>query len=347
MNSTYGEIQATPIDYRNESYIITFKGKNELVAFLIVGYLRVILTPVIITSGFVGNGASFAVFKSRRMKHSSFSTFFLSTLAMTDVLFLFFLFLTWLSEFIPTMMSSPIICCIFGFITYVTSFLSVWLNVIFSTERFIYVCFPLRGKYICTKVRRRLVVIVTLIAGCSQYLYVFWTTQHSIFNGHHICTTKREYASIINAMVWMDSFTTMVFPLLLTLVLNSSVIFKMSKWKTRSTNQTHRFENIKVQISVTKTLLLISFIFFTLHIPSHILRLHVLVGYFRNRQKVNEWTYIFKEISQLLYYFSFSVNIFIYYSTAKSFREVLDSKLRILRRTARSTFSRKTQETSF
>lgn len=130
-------------------------------------WVQRVLVPIVVTVGVIGNLVTVVVLTRRRMRSST--NMYLTALAVSDLLYLIFMFSLSLEHY-PGF-SGP------DFRTYweynpfgrwfadATSSSSVWLTVSFTVERYIAVCHPLRGKVLCTE-RRARAVIGCVFAAC-------------------------------------------------------------------------------------------------------------------------------------------------------------------------------------
>ena len=119
--------------------------------------LHLYVTPVIIFVGLVGNVCSFVVFVFTHLRELSASVY-LASLAVADTGFLLQLFAMWLGYVRVFVFHMNGWCQTFVYVSYVTSFLSVWLVVGFTVERYVAVCHPLRRHDMCTLRRAKMVV---------------------------------------------------------------------------------------------------------------------------------------------------------------------------------------------
>jgi len=86
-------------------------------------------------------------------------------------------------------------CKMFSYMTYVSSFLSVWFVIIFSFERYLAIQFPLKRHILCRP--RRAWMVVISITGLALLLYNFalWTSvvevHHNSSGGYvHVCQVR-------------------------------------------------------------------------------------------------------------------------------------------------------------
>ncbi|XP_045179092.1 neurotensin receptor type 1-like [Mercenaria mercenaria] len=278
--------------------------------------MRSVVIPVIAGVGLVGNTLSLMVFLSRRMRKSPCSVF-QAALAIVDNTFLFGLLITWMDGECHAFLTVDLACQLLIFITYVTSFLSVWFIVGFTCERFLAIYFPLKCKYICNSFRQKVIVVVLTLTAIVLYIFTFWMFEMKQWNSSLKCMFKTEHYKLLNIVVWIDTFLTMVIPFILITVLNALIVravfnsperresLSLRSLSSNSSSMESNERRIRTrhleqrssqqpyssalqrngfghfghrsQIRVTKRLLLVSSMFLLLNLPSHIMRLHNLI----------------------------------------------------------------------
>ncbi|XP_014262107.1 FMRFamide receptor-like [Cimex lectularius] len=124
-----------------------------------------VFVPVIVIIGIIGNVITIIVLTRKRMKSSTNS--YLTALASSDLLFLVFNMILSLEHYRGM---KHLDCITYWqiwrfsiWLADVTGGISVWLTVSFTLERYIAVCYPLKGKIICTESRARKVITVIVI----------------------------------------------------------------------------------------------------------------------------------------------------------------------------------------
>ena len=126
--------------------------------------------PVIVLMGTVGNTLSFCVLLRRRMR-STPMYFYLTLLAIADTFVLYVsAFKVWIRAMtrFEVLHMSNVGCKLFMFILLCSFYMSAWLVVLVTLDRFLVVWFPFRG-YLFMRIRRARFV------HCShfRYYYVF------------------------------------------------------------------------------------------------------------------------------------------------------------------------------
>lgn len=302
-----------------------------MATYNIAKIIRNICIPTIVFIGVFGNFVSMLVFASNYLRSSSSSTF-LVALAFVDNVFLLCLFLSWLDGSVKNILTSLPVCRIIAYSTYMSSFLSVWFVVGFTVERHIAICHPLHAKLFCTKVRERITVILLLIISVFLYHFSFWTTDVAIYPVERIarCSLDKSFIHFLNIVTWIDTVLTMLIPFVLICYMNIRVAFTAAKFQEKrkaclslrdaKSAKLGTFRS-KQQMRVTRTLLLVSTTFLVLNLPSHVSKLSSLISV--STLNINMTQYLIQEISQMLYYFSFSMNFFLYALYGKHFQKSL------------------------
>ncbi|XP_021346943.1 cysteinyl leukotriene receptor 2-like [Mizuhopecten yessoensis] len=300
--------------------------------------LRNVFLPIIVIIGLTGNTVTIVVFISTHMKKSS-ATAFLATLAFVDNVFLVALFTTWFDGSVSNIIKTEGVCQLLVYVTYVTSFLSIWYVVGFTAERYIAICHPFRAPIVCSRFREKIYVIILAVVAGVLYNYALWTTSVVELNGVYRCGYKFKYMSLLEKVTWIDTIITMIIPFLLILLMNIKVVCKAAAFHrkrkhclkpTDSFNSSisrskSRALRSKPQMRVTRTLVLVSTTFLVLNLPSHVRRLYTLIIYTTTQQEteIAMYHYLLQEITQLLYYSTFSVNFFLYALYGKHFQSSL------------------------
>lgn len=305
--------------------------EHGMATYNIAKLMRNICIPTIVFIGVFGNFVSMLVFASNYLRSSSSSTF-LVALAFVDNVFLLCLFLSWFDGSVKNILTSLPLCRIIAYSTYMSSFLSVWFVVGFTVERHIAICHPLHAKLFCTKVRERITVILLLIISVCLYHFSFWTTDVAIYPSERIarCSIDKTFIHFLNIVTWIDTVLTMLIPFVLICYMNIRVAFTAAKFqeKRKACLSLRDAKSVKLgtfrskqQMRVTRTLLLVSTTFLVLNLPSHVSKLSSLISV--STLDINMTQYLIQEISQILYYFSFSMNFFLYALYGKHFQKSL------------------------
>ena len=156
-----------------DQYDVSSGGEHDNIQY--GGLFYACVTPLIICAGVLGNLISLRVFFSRRLRKLSASVY-MAAISISDLMvLLIYVLLDWLRKGLPHfprahslgwIINTPGICETFLYFSYLFRFVSVWLIVVFTIERYIAACRPLQRKLICTKtVGRRAIMGVTVVGS--------------------------------------------------------------------------------------------------------------------------------------------------------------------------------------
>ena len=337
----------TPFSHNiSENFSKAFEHSNddETHYIMAVKILRNVYIPVIATIGLIGNTMSLLVFSARSMKESSCSVF-LASLAFVDNIFLISLLITWIDGEFYDILVNDFTCQVIIFITYVTSFLSVWFIVGFTCERFFAICFPLRSSYICSVFREKVTVVALTFIACLVYNFSFWTITVQKIGSRPRCMYKFKYMEFLEVATWVDTIVTMIVPFVTIALVNTKVLHTAIKFSSRrqstvnltikrlcrNTIQNCKYETFKLKkdnphLRVTRTLLLVSTTFLFLNLPSHVIRLYNLIiatNSSRSNFSLSMKFFFIQEVASMLYYTTFSCNFVLYTLFGRNFKSSL------------------------
>lgn len=179
------EENSTEIDY---GLILSGKVLDELTRYY---------PPVLVFLGSIGNILSLLVLSRRSLRNLS-SSYFLAALNINDTCFLMCVLITWLAYFDINISNYDYACQILTFMSGLCSFLSVWLVVAFTAERFVAVLFPLRRRTLCTVKKACKVLLFTTLFGC-------------LFNAPQLFLAKLVYSEHLNEKICGYRFSFKVF----------------------------------------------------------------------------------------------------------------------------------------
>ncbi|KAA0203802.1 hypothetical protein HAZT_HAZT002206 [Hyalella azteca] len=233
-----------------------------------------IALPLLIAAGITGNGMSVWVLLVSPLRGLS-SSFYLSALCASDSGFLFCLFFVWLKGMGTDLYNQNGWCQGITYVCHVTTFLSVWLVVAFTTERFVAVCFPFLRPIVCTVRRAKTVILVIIAVAMTLYFYLLATAGIVTISGSSYCTLVGTYEAVGHVMNHVDTVLTMLVPLVIIVTLNVKIVRcvrYVEKLRCQMLTLDLASKAPPSQIRVTKTLLVISSVFILLNLPSYGLR---------------------------------------------------------------------------
>ncbi|XP_063422220.1 probable G-protein coupled receptor 139 [Mytilus trossulus] len=330
LNYTYSYTDNTTMDHNITSiYNESIEKLETQTVNLHKLYVNIytIVVPIIAVVGLFGNTASIAVFTSSFLKRHS-SSVFLAALAFVDNLFLLTLFLTWFDQTASNILSTTIPCQIVVYVTYFAAFLSVWLVVGFTTERYLAICHPLRAPMLCSNRRQKIAVTCLVLFAAVFYTFAIWTTEAVQYGPRKWCLTINDYYEFLQIVTWIDTIISMVLPFFCIAFMNCRVICKAAIFHKKRQHCYKPTDSLKVkrnkhltnksQMRVTRTLLIVSSLFLVLNFPSHLARLYNIIVAPVSKEKYEKFL---QQICQLLYYSTFSVNFFVYALYGKHFQK--------------------------
>ncbi len=160
----------------------------------------------------------FSVFICTHLKRTS-CNIYLAALATSDTAFLLCVFLSWCAN----IYNRNGWCQTLVYLTYVTSFLSVWYIVAFTTERFIVVCFPNKRRKVCTPQVAQAVVVFLTCFAFTFYSFAPVVTGVSTFYGVTICAPMLQFIKVTWIMDNLDTLLTLLVPVIIILGCNIKI----------------------------------------------------------------------------------------------------------------------------
>lgn len=249
-------------------------------------------TPILVYFGSLGNCLSLIVFFGTKLCQYS-SSIYLGALAISDTGFLISVFVVWLNMVGVGLFNRQGFCQFFIYLTTLCSFMSVWLVVAFTIERFIAVRYPLYRQSMCTVARAKLTVATLTISGiilCSPVLWFSAPRVQSSEKGNitecHLAEGLESWAKVYNLIDTVLSFAVPFTVIIILNVLIARAIYKHIKIRKSLTNEprivTERqpkvyaqsFRNNLAQTKITKMLLVVSSVFLCFNLPAYILRIY-------------------------------------------------------------------------
>lgn len=324
-------IQSVNFSEMNSSIFPDDTSREPFYEFVHALYLFVI--PLISILGIIGNVLSIKVFLCSTFNKQP-SSIYLAALSVSDTWFLVALLMGWLGSFDGTIQQTGASCMVSIYVTYVTGFLSVWYVVLIVIDRYIVVCHPLRGPRLCS--RKRVAIASSIITSFAVifYTHCFHTTvivKRASGNGVQ-CVVQKDTMFALEIITYIDSVLTVGIPFLAIFILNCSLILAVRKF-----NKKHvRFSDrklysyspqysilTKAQIRLTIMLVVVSSVFLLLNLPSHAIRLYIMMKGFAMQRQHRLILFLLQQIFQILYYANFAINFILYMVSSNLFRKCL------------------------
>ena len=289
-----------------------------------------VIPPLCILVGTVGNALTLLTVTSKRGKKTSF-VIYLGALAVADTASLYFIVLNaWLFyAFDIDIMLGVASCKIFGFMLHMCKMWSSLLVTTLSTDRMICSCFPQKRDLLGS--RKSALIIITISFG-----FVFIINVHELY-GFKLITMETvtfcgyvddEYAYFYGVyFAWVDTSIYFILPSIFIMVTNIMTV----KSAIKSTKQASHFMNVESarnRIHNNRQMLImavtVSLTFFFLTLPGGIY--FIIRPYVFNDSDLFDATnhaigYLVTTIAFNMAYVNFAINFFLYVISARQFRE--------------------------
>ena len=302
-------------------------------------------TPVIFTIGLIGNVLSLIVFMSKNMRKLS-ASIYLAALSISDLMaLLFYVLPEWLKHGLPylpgnhaaTFLQEHGTCQLLLYLQYISRFLSSWLVVCFTVERYIGVCHPLRRKDICdpkSASRVILAVIVTASGGCV--FKPILSGSYTALNGSPLCTSARHHEHLSFILDILFGIMITLIPFVLITILNLLIIRKLVLRNRRHRKIRIVTEESIIRLEFTFILLALSICFVSLNLPYF----SVWCKRYLTNKKLSDMNnahtnFIFEQnnhmgdldeslsVTRTIFYTNYCINFFLYSITGAYFRKEL------------------------
>ena len=123
-----------------------------------------------------------------------------------------------------------LICYIQTYISFVASFIHIWMVLVFTAERFFAVNFPLKHILRCTPNLSRIIILIIIIPAFISYIHPAFFV--SAVDNKGQCREKDGYERYLHNLNIIDTIMTMFLPFILVLILNILIIRKLFCSKT-------------------------------------------------------------------------------------------------------------------
>lgn len=311
-------------------------------------FLEFYMTPVVAAIGLIGNGLSLAVFMGSYLNRYS-SSVYLAALAISDSLFLVCLLFSYSSEVGSDIYNTEGWCQALTYLTYITSFLSVWYVVAFSLERYIAVCYPLKRQEMCTSRRARIVVTSGAIFSLIFYSFSLFMMGLYPLGERVLCMGKPRYYYAINLLTNFDTALTFAIPVIIIIGCNLRITYMVfwfyrereimvsrsqirSSQRSRMTSgrssmpksSTRSPSSTASQLKVTKMLLIVSTVFLLCNLPMYTTKTYFTIRNYLNPAFRPSYTLSnLLRLFHFIYYSNFAMNFFLYNISGSTFRKAL------------------------
>lgn len=244
-------------------------------------WVQRVLVPIIMTVGVVGNTITIVIMTQRRMRSST--NCYLAALAIFDMSYLIFSFLLSFKHYPhihePRYRAYWTMWPFLVTLTDASSNCSVWLTVTFTVERYIAVCYPMKGKVICTESRaQKMIAIVSitcfLLTSPTAFEWKIIEVPDSKTNSTII---KADYSELglhpiyVSVYYWVISVLFIIVPFILLAVFNAFLIRSVHSSKVRRKTMTRRRDtgdSTRQESKITVMLIAVVILFFICQLPT-------------------------------------------------------------------------------
>ena len=299
------------------------------------------LTPPVMVLGILGNTVSLRVFTSKFMRRLS-SSYYLVTLSASHLLVLLsYVLLEWLNKGLPQwpgghrvpVININVVCHLFLYFSYTSRFVSTWVIVLFSLERFTAICLPTYRRKLCSKRSARRLIVLLLVASALLCLY------KPLLSGVHrtneanpdsvACTRDKNHARLIFVLDSIYGFTITALPFLIIPALNVIILRRMLYKNTDNRGTKLVFRENKLRLEFTVILLAISSCFIGLNLPYLVIWcLQFWQSMHPGSPQVAERISGQLHIARTIFYINYCINFFLYCSTGAYYRREIKSIFR-------------------
>lgn len=203
-------------------------------------YIRLIYYIVIALVGIIGNTTTIIVFSQRRLR-SLRSSFFLTCLAITDLVFILVLIVVWLDEIHVPVMTAPV-CMFTIYVSHIASFLSSNFTLAYTSHRLIAVFFPIKAASLLKQRTNRIVAIILFLFACSFYSLAFPVTNVELRpnSTNLVKCMEDKYPNLLSPFLMLDSGFTFLIPFSLITCMNLAIAYRLhsqSSFRLPKTNE--------------------------------------------------------------------------------------------------------------
>ena len=289
------------------------------------------LTPLVIIIGVIGNSLSLAVFTSKMMRKLSASYYLASLAASDNIVLVTHVLIEWLKVGLPywpggrstNVVGYVGLCETQLLVSYVFRFLSAWLIVIFTVERYIGVCRPLRRRERCTVSFARKTIVGITFAAILLSLYKPILSHVNPDNG--ACGGKKQHIRLNSILDPTYAMLTTALPLLIIIVLNLLITRQLLITRRRHKRSNFLTEENFLKLEFTFVLLVLSSTFIALSLPYFITWCTHRTQTTDDEMEVKTNDHIrgVFYITKAILYFNYCSNFFLYSVTGGHFRKQL------------------------
>jgi hypothetical protein len=206
---------------------LSFNSRVVDVSMALSSKLQLAYYMTIALTGLVGNTTTIIVFSQRRLR-SLRSSFFLTCLAITDLIFILILVVALLDELHVPVMTIPV-CMLTIYLSHIASFLSSNFTLAYTSHRLIAVFFPIKVTTFLKQRTNRILAFTLLIFACSFYSLSFPVTLtkfRSNTTNLVYCEEDRDNPILFPFLI-LDTLFTFIIPFSSISCMNLAIVYKL------------------------------------------------------------------------------------------------------------------------
>nr|XP_012217836.1 PREDICTED: probable G-protein coupled receptor 139 isoform X1 [Linepithema humile] len=291
----------------------------------VINHIEQYYIPSFLCFFLLSSSLSVFVFFCTKLRYNS-SSIYLGALTMNDIAALIMIFMMWFEWMDIINYEDWMHIFLFG-LQWIFCFLSIWIIVAFTVQRYIVIKWPLVRRSFDTVNRAKTVVIglMGLAILCSIPWLMFRSKVGKEFDTNEDITNLKYWLKSLNIA---DAIILLILPVTMIVMFNSLIVYTIHKQnRTRrnlilssaASSENTRCSNIETSHNkVTKMLVIISSTYICLSVPIHVRSF--LFPYDLNEDKhfsiiLDHW------ISYNLYLTYHGINFVLYYATGENFRK--------------------------
>ena len=356
--------------YNSTSYNMTAppSEQEEYTGKHLAKTLWIFVAPFIFFVGVTGNVLVIAIMGRKRMRGTTTSVY-LRLMAMADIgAIISGIIPEWLeaSDIVIFKGIHPATCKIEKFTYYTCADTSIWILVIFTVDRFIAVCYPLKTKNICVASRAPYFAFSAFTLAVIKNFHVFWTrgavydvttVNVTSFDASGVnVTSLQNITEVYNCgrihedfefyvRPWIAFTLVSALPFIVIVFCNILIVRALVKVRKMRKNKATVSKSDRILVQMTLMCLAACFCFLVCITPSILLSISKPYLAYQNLAYT-----IAKAVNNQLVYVNHSANFFLYCVTGKRFRQELVYLCRRRKDTdspAESTATHTDQRTTF
>lgn len=324
-------------DDEDYEYLMQLLSDEDLPRLMeIATIVTLYIQPAICGIGFLGNLLATCVFTSKYLRLNS-SNFYLASLSGSSCVYMLSVLISWLDVVRVPIIHHNGVCQTVVFLTFVCSFITVWLVTVITFEHYVIVHHITAVRFICQ--RRKAKILVSCLAVSSSLLYStsLWSTRVEMKYGTRYCTSGTgQLATMTQVIFYIDMLATLLLPGILTIVLICACVSRHLLWRNITISCLRHDRNVRISrrerslLRIARALLLISLSHLLFSSPSFIFRLRYQISTLLVGRDTSVYSDVFiNHILHTLYYVSFTANFVIYLVFCANFRLGLKSIFRL------------------